>query len=157
MLRQYRDCDMWKHGVKLSPESKREVRCFENTDRFRQLVLEDANQRLGFREKATSLTLDDIEAIYVACTFGQVSSQMQFYSVDLSKRMIDFAWRVYQQQQPLIIEDTDLFCSFQQLVLDSDPLRVFGPDTAPFEDPEPRLAGFFQSFEDKRILTNLSC
>ena len=76
---------MWKHGVKLNPESKLEVRCFENTDRFRQLVLEDANQRLGFREKATSLTLDDIEAIYVACTFGQVSSLMQFYSVDLSK------------------------------------------------------------------------
>ena len=86
VLRQYRDCDMWKHGVKLNPESKREVRCFENTNRFRQLVLEDANQRLGFREKAaTSLTLDDIEAIYVACTFGQVSSLMQFYSVDLSK------------------------------------------------------------------------
>ena len=116
---------MWKHGVKLNPESKREVRCFENTDRFRQLVLEDANQRLGFREKATSLTLDDIEAIYVACTFGQVSSLMQFYSVDLSKNLLkinylkgisDFAWRVYQQ--PLIRED--LFCSFQQLALDSD-------------------------------------
>jgi len=70
VLRPYVSCDKWLQEVKFNPESAKERKCLENSTLFRKLM-DNTNANLGFLDTSNKLTLDDIEAIHVACSFGQ--------------------------------------------------------------------------------------
>ena len=73
VLRAYVSCDKWVQEVKLNPQAAAaKWKCFENTEAFRKVVIDGVNADLGFSDLTVGkLTLDDIEAMHLACSFGQ--------------------------------------------------------------------------------------
>ncbi len=66
VIRFYKLCDKWLKTVKNNPETYLERQRFEESDLFRIRVLDDLSDKIGF-----NVSLDDLDAIYAACTFGQ--------------------------------------------------------------------------------------
>ena len=73
VLRAYVSCDKWVQEVKRNPQAAAaQWKCFENTEVFRKVVIDGVNADLGFSDLTVGkLTLDDIEAMHLACSFGQ--------------------------------------------------------------------------------------
>ncbi len=68
LIRFYKVCSRWQRDVKKNPESLMERRLFEESEQFRENVLEAITKRLGYTQ---ILTLKDIDTLYNGCVFGQ--------------------------------------------------------------------------------------
>lgn len=69
VLRMYKLCNKWNELVKQNPLSLKEQRLFEKSEAFNITVLQGLSKRLGFSPQY--LTLENVDTIYAACTFGQ--------------------------------------------------------------------------------------
>ena len=69
VIRPYKLCKKWLDEVKHHPHTLQERKRFEMSSVFQKTVLEETSKRLGFESR--SLTLEDVEAMFVACVFGQ--------------------------------------------------------------------------------------
>lgn len=68
-LRMYKLCKKWQVSVKENPVTYSEIKHFELSETFNTTLLHNLNERLGFKNNL--LTLEDIDAMHVACIFGQ--------------------------------------------------------------------------------------
>ena len=66
LIRFYKMCEKWKNDVKLNPKSLQEQKLFENSETFQTELIQPLSELL-----TQNLTMDQIDAIWVACTFGQ--------------------------------------------------------------------------------------
>ena len=66
LLRFYKVCEKWKNDVKMNPKSLQEQKMFEESETFQNELVQPLSELL-----TQNLTMTQIEAIWVACSFGQ--------------------------------------------------------------------------------------